>query len=138
MENEVKPWRTEKPNVFQIGGVRIEIAKKGRAQAEQIAELNQWLKEHIAPLSEAMRGKDATDSTTGWEVFLALAGEMTVDAQLSLAKTLLGTKDADGNLLPVDFIDINYDIDWVVDALSIAGKGAAAQRLLTSFFTGNV
>ncbi len=137
MEDEVKPWHTDNKNVFEIGGVKIEIAKKGRAQAEQIAELNKWLKEHIAPLSEALRGKDAADTNTGWEVFLALAGEMTVDAQLSLAKTLLGTKDTEGNPLPVDFIDKYYDIDWVVDALSIAGKGAAAQRLLTSFFTGN-
>lgn len=128
-------WRTEDPSVFQIGNRRVSIKKMGRAQAEQIADLNRWLKEHIAPLTDAMKGASGDQNQLGWQVFSSMMGELTVDAQMDLAKVILGKSDLEGKLLGDDFFDTYYDIDWVVDGLEVAGRSAAAQRVLTAFFT---
>ena len=126
-------WHTDDPNVFLIGGRRINIAKKGREQAVQIEQLNKWLKEHIAPLSEAMKGQDANDPGAALSMLGSM--ELTADAQMELAGILVGSKDTDGKALEPGFLDEFYDFEWVVDALSKVGRGGPMQRLLTAFFT---
>lgn len=133
MAEEVKHWQTDEPNIFMIGGRRINIAKKGREQAVQIEQLNKWLKEHIAPLSESMKGQDANDPGAGLSMLGSM--ELTVEAQMELAKVLIGSKDVDGKEFPPGFLDEHYDFEWVVDALSKVGRGGPMQRLLTAFFT---
>jgi hypothetical protein len=134
MVEEKKAWQTDDPNIFSIGGCKVSIAKKGREQAVQIERLNKWLKEHIAPLTETL--KAGTDQTTmGLGLLLASMGELTVESQFELAKTIVGDKDVDGALLPADFLDKYYDIEWVEAGLQLASRGAAAQRLLMGFFT---
>jgi hypothetical protein len=131
----VKPWQTDDPNVFCIAGVKIAIVKKGRVQAKQIAELNRWMKENLAPITKGLVGKDQTEVSTGWEIFGAMADQMTEDALMTLASVLVGDKDANGQPLPANFLDDNWDKEWVQDALTIAGKKSSVQGLLSAFFT---
>ena len=128
-----KPWLTDKPSVFKIGNREIDLRKKGREQAVQIEKLNRWLKEHISPLSDQIKGNQ---SEAGFGLFIAMLGELTADGQIELANTVLGSRDVTGALLPDGFVDEFYDINWVIDAVQVAGQAAAVQRLLTSFFTG--
>lgn len=130
-----KAWHTEDSNVFLIGGRKVAILKRGREQARQIEKLNKWMKLHLAPLTENLKGQDANDPATGWTMFASMMDGLTEDAQIELANLLVGDKDADGHALPVTFIDEHYDINWVVDALGAAGQGSAMQRLMTSFFS---
>lgn len=134
MVEEKKEWQTEDPNVFSIGGYRIAIAKKGRDQAVQIESLNKWLKEYVAPIIESLRGT-ADQTQLGLQLLIGSMTELTVEAQFSLARTLIGTKDTGGNALPEDLLEVYYDIEWVLAALDIASRNASAQKLMTSFFT---
>ena len=135
MVEEKKAWLTDDPNIFLIGGLKVAIAKKGREQAVQIERLNKWLKEHIAPLAESLKGlSDQTSIGIGF--LMASMDELTADAQFELARTIVGDKDVDGNPFPADFLDKFYDIGWVEDGMKIASRGGAAQRLLMSFLSG--
>jgi hypothetical protein len=134
MAEEKKTWATEDPNIFNVGGVRIAMVKKGRAQAVQIERLNTWLKEHIAPLSDSMKVTD-NPNAMGLDLLVSFMGGLTADAQFDLAKTLIGDKDIDGRGYPDNFLDENYDIAWVADGLAVASQVVSVQRLMTSFFT---
>src|SRR3990172_2814509 len=96
---------TDEPGVFEIGNRRVSIKKMGRAQAEQIENLNRWLKEHIAPLTEAVKGTESDTNQMGWQVFSSMMGELTADVQIELAKVLLGEKDVKGELLGDGFFE---------------------------------
>lgn len=156
---DVKSWLTDDPKVFLLGGRRILIAKKGREQAVQIEQLNGWLREHITPLAQNLKGQDASAPSTGIELLSALMGSLTAEAQMRLAGILVGATDiqfkrekdtagvekftsvasgatdVQGTALPADFLDKEYDMDWVLDGIEIAGHASATQRLLTAFFT---
>ncbi len=134
-ERAARPWRTDDKTIFQIGGRRFQIAKKGRAQAEQIVAINTWLRQHIAPLATAMQGRDTKDAAAGWDIFAAMLGELTVEAQMELASALLGKTDCDGQPVTSEFVDEVYYIAWVDDALESAAQVAAVQRVMTAFFT---
>ena len=122
-------WKTQDPNVFCIGGKNILIAKRGRAQAEQIVALNHWLKTHVAPLAQGIKEQDLA---TGWQLLMGLAEELSVEAQIELAQMVVGKTAQDGTPLPDNFVEEHYDIDWVVDGLQMAGKAAAVQRIITA------
>jgi hypothetical protein len=132
-------WMTDDPSVFEIGKRRVRIKKIGRAQAEQIVDLNRWLKEHIAPLAEAIKSASGEmTNAVGLEVLTSMMGQLTVEAQIDLAKVVLGNKDEKGADLGDEFFNEFYDIDWVLSGLETAGRSASAQRLITAFFTSAV
>jgi hypothetical protein len=126
-------WETDEPGVFLIGNRRVSIKKRGRAQAEQIEGLNRWLKEHIAPLTQAV--KSASENAVGLDAIVSMMGQLTAEAQMDLSKVVLGNKDTDGKVLDDSFFDEYYDIDWVIAALKVAGLADSAQRVFTAFFT---
>lgn len=130
-------WRDkDDTNVFTIGGRRVQIVKKGRAQAEQIYAVNRWLHDNLSETLKASSG-DNQSVQLGLSAMLALAGNLSVDAQMQLARAILGKTDEDGREITDAFIDENYDMRWMVDGLEMITKVSQLQNLFTAFFTSS-
>ena len=128
-EEELPYWDLGEPTEIWLGGDRIELLQRGRAQLDQIDKLREWLNVWARPLMEsASKSKENDDAQAlGIDMILQLLDSR---ALLELGCVLIMREQP--------FVEEFFDIGWVFDAASKIVRHQPAIRRLTQGFFGKL
>jgi len=122
--------------VFEIGGEKFDVVKKGFDQAQQVIEVARWLNKYGAQAAKVIQGQAESPegneeaSQSGYAVIGRVIETIPPEALVELFALIFGC--------PVSFAMENFDISLLVDGMiTVYDNQPAIKRITERFFSSN-
>lgn len=114
--------------VFEIGGKKYDVVKKGIGQAKQVADFGHWMANYGATALRNLNDGGESGPLGIVEIIGGVLGSLSADALIDLFITVFGCtkKEAD------EYFDISVLIDGLAE---LYNNQPAIKRMLSRFFS---
>jgi hypothetical protein len=113
---------------IEIGGEVIDLAAKGKAQLSRLAKVSQFINLYGTSVIKDMNfgGMNENAATDMVVVITKFIGSLEQDGLVLLGEIVSG-KDA-------VFVEENFDLEWVIDGVTMLLETPAFRKLVERFF----
>jgi dihydroorotase len=113
--------------VFSIAGKDYDVLKKGRPQANQVAELGRWMATHGV---KAYKAVEEDDSSGGLEMVASVLASLSADALIELFIVVFGTTNK--------VADEEFDAALLLEgALALYNESPTIKAVIERFFSNS-
>lgn len=114
--------------VFEIGGEKFNVVKKGIAQARQLAGVSRWLAQYGTPAFRKLTEGDF-NSMAGMEIAVVVLGAIDESGLLDLFQIVFGCNR--------EIAEAEFDISLTIDGLVALYNGSPTiKKIADRFFSG--